>query len=294
MQAFQQSKRTLGTPKATKARKTATKAVRKISTETGKKEEKDFFGAECLPRTRESLLKNEYKYIIGIDEAGRGPLAGPVVAAAAIVPTDIPGVIDSKKITREVDREKLYDDIVTSLGVRYAIAIVDASRIDEINILQATMQAMKMAAAAIIMKDPENRVEVACISVQGCYVVCGTNGTNPQDDQELHDRGSALAYALIDGNRVPKDMPLACESIIGGDSKEYAIAAASILAKVTRDRLMIGYDRLYPEYNFIQHKGYPTQAHRDAVRTHGASPIHRRTFAPLKTMNFDTNGKVIE
>ena len=99
-------------------------------------------------------------------------------------------------------------------------------------------------------------------------------------------------YALIDGNRIPSDMPINCEPIVKGDSKEYSIAAASILAKVTRDRLMNAYDRMYPVYNLIQNKGYPTAAHMAAVHQHGASPIHRLTFAPLKHMKFDENGKI--
>ena len=100
-------------------------------------------------------------------------------------------------------------------------------------------------------------------------------------------------YALIDGNRLPQDLPCAAETMVKGDGREYAIAAASILAKVTRDRLMHAYDELYPAYGLAQHKGYPTAAHMAAVHAHGASPIHRRSFAPLKHWEFDDDGNII-
>ncbi|EEC48908.1 predicted protein, partial [Phaeodactylum tricornutum CCAP 1055/1] len=189
------------------------------------------------------------QYVIGVDEAGRGPLAGPVVAAAAVVPIDIVGIADSKTLTRESVREELYEKIVSSDNVRWAVAVIDSARIDEVNILQATLQGMRLAASAVagISEVPDNAF-----------------------------------YALLDGNRLPKKMAMRVETMVKGDSREYSIAAASILAKVTRDRLMHGYDKLYPEYNLAQHKGYPTAAHMDAVRKYGASPIHRRTFAPLK------------
>ncbi|CAB9500631.1 Ribonuclease HII [Seminavis robusta] len=266
--------------------------------------------AVMLPRSREMALKKKYpelNWIMGIDEAGRGPLAGPVVAAAAIVPDNIKGITDSKKITCESAREELYEQIVNSPGVIWAVAVVDAGRIDEINILQATMQAMSMAASALVMDGPEasNRWDQAamqpvCVSRKGSYVTCG--GTKPvqkttanTDSSEEHCNSAATApyYALIDGNRVPKDLVCECEPIVKGDSKEYAIAAASILAKVSRDRLMHGYDKLYPAYNLAQHKGYPTKNHMAAVHKFGASPIHRRSFAPLKHMQFNEKGEVI-
>lgn len=121
------------------------------------------------------------------------------------------------------------------------------------------------------------------------YVITGRNaGRSPE---EANNKCSY--YALIDGNKVPKDMPCDCESMTKGDGREYSIGAASILAKVTRDRLMHEYDAKYPHYNLAQHKGYPTAAHMSAVKKYGASPIHRRTFAPLKHMEFDEEGKVI-
>jgi ribonuclease HII len=248
----------------------------------------------CLGRPRErSLLVSDpdLQYVMGIDEAGRGPLAGPVVAAAAVVPTNLPGVVDSKKITDEAKREELYESIVASTNVRWAVAIVDASTIDEINILQATLLGMRMAAQAVLsFNDAESlRDEAApCISIPGCYVVRGRTDDlgQPCSSQSIRDHATSdQAYALVDGNRVPTAMPCRAEAIVKGDSKEYSIAAASILAKVTRDRLMHSYSDLYPEYNLSQHKGYPTTSHVSAIRRHGPCPIHRRTFAPIKHMN---------
>ena len=242
---------------------------------------------DSLPRTIETqlLLCNNYTTILGVDEAGRGPLAGPVVAAAAYVPQILPGIVDSKRTKDEATREALYEALVASEGIRWAVAVVDAPRIDEINILQATMQAMSMAVNALV--EPESVVVLpeASVEQQGCYVVCPRKATTLSKDK---------TYALIDGNRVPNDLPCAAQAVVRGDSKEYAIASASILAKVTRDRLMNAYDTLYPEYNLKQHKGYPTQAHMEAVKQWGATPIHRRTFAPLKHMTLDAQGRVVE
>jgi ribonuclease HII len=244
----------------------------------------------CLPRFREGELmeENSNLHVMGIDEAGRGPLAGPVVAAAIIAPIDLAGVVDSKKINTEEAREALYEKLVVMPNVRWAVSIIDAARIDEINILQATLEGMRMAAEAV-MKPPsidnKSRVTEASVTQMGCYVVCS---------EHSESIGAPNAYALVDGNRLPKEMPCEAETIVKGDSKEFCIAAASILAKVTRDRLMHGYDALYPEFNLKQHKGYPTAAHMAAVKKHGASPIHRRTFAPLKHMEFDENGKVVK
>ena len=186
-----------------------------------------------------------------MDEAGCGAIAGPVVAAACFCPTDILGITDSKKITNEDERERLYKLITSSPGVLFAAAVVDAPKIDEIGIHPATMQAMTMASTTLI-----------------------TSTTLKSEN----------ALGMIDGNRCPSDFPSDCEFVIKGDGKEYNIAVASIIAKVTRDRLMREYDTIYPKYNLKQNKGYPTAAHKAAVHEHGASasPIHRRTFAPLK------------
>lgn len=260
---------------------------------------------DCLPRTRElqliSKATNNHLVVIGVDEAGRGPLAGPVVAAAAIVPTNIQGIIDSKKITKEEERERIYEELIASPGIRYAVAVISAQRIDEINILQATLEGMKMAVLGLMNMDSSsnnNHQEdnnksnvVSAERLDLSYVVTGRNDSH-ESETNLSNNGSGY-YALIDGNKVPKDMPCASESLVKGDGREYSIGAASILAKVTRDRLMHEYDKMYPMYNLSQHKGYPTEAHRSAVMKYGASPIHRRTFAPLKSMEFDEQGNVI-
>lgn len=179
-----------------------------------------------------------YEWICGVDEAGRGPLAGPVCAAAVILPRglDIAGLDDSKKLSDRRRRE-LYD-VITGAAAAYAIALVDQERIDEINILQATFRAMEEAVAKL----------------------------SPQPD-----------LALVDGNREPA-LSIPCETIVGGDGKCASIAAASILAKVTRDRLMEELDRQYPEYGFAVHKGYGTRRHYEALRQYGPCPIHRQSF----------------
>jgi ribonuclease HII len=183
-----------------------------------------------------------YKDIAGIDEAGRGPLAGPVVSAAVILPRDIPlpGVTDSKKLTPK-KRSQLYETIFTraeSIG----IGIVDAIEIDRINILQASLLAMMMA----------------------------VDNLNPQPD-----------CLLIDGTfSISSDLPQ--KPIAKGDSLSISIAAASIVAKVTRDRLMESYHLYYPQFDFPRHKGYPTKAHKEAIRIFGCCPIHRRSFRGVK------------
>ena len=279
----------------------------------------------CLARTRELQLVNDRPSIrvIGIDEAGRGPLAGPVVAAAIVAPLDVLGVMDSKQITNEAQREILFEQIIAMPNVQWAVAIMDASKIDQINILQATLEAMKLAATAIIHPPPMDHVhrypKISAIHNKGCYVVCSDDSIlNPINVPHVADAAIATAtnaattitatsstdvtpnlhdtyYALIDGNRLPKQMPCPAETMVKGDSKEYCIAAASILAKVSRDRLMHEYHNLYPQYNFKQHKGYPTAAHIAAIHSFGVSPIHRRTFAPLKHMTFHPeNGSIMD
>ena len=180
-----------------------------------------------------------FELICGVDEAGRGPLAGPVCAAAVILPPDleIEGLNDSKKLT-EKKRDALYD-IITEKAVAYGIAMATEQEIDEINILQATFLAMRRA--------------VEQLSVRPSFV-------------------------LVDGNREPDlgDLPL--KTVVKGDSLSANIAAASILAKVTRDRYMVEMDARYPEYGFGVHKGYGTQKHYEALREYDACPIHRRSF----------------
>lgn len=186
-----------------------------------------------------AALAEGYCLICGVDEAGRGPLAGPVCAAAVILPTDleIEGLNDSKKLS-DARRRALYDVIVAQ-AVAYGIAMVDEKTIDEINILQATFLAMRRAVKQLAVTP---------------------------------------ALALVDGNREPDFGEIPVRTAVKGDSLSANIAAASILAKVTRDRFMEEQDALYPQYGFAVHKGYGTRAHYDALRKYGPCPIHRRTF----------------
>ena len=306
-------KKTKTAAKNDKTKKTKTRRTKKpkeSSSETSNAGE-----IWCLPRTREtSIISSNNKgvcYVIGVDEAGRGPLAGPVVAAAAIVPIDIDGITDSKKITKEQDREDLYKAITESANVRWAVAVMDAPFIDKVNILQATMRGMEAASTALaadagsssFVQVGEEKIPVLSkVSYQqdGCYVV--TNSSSSSDDSNKKTKKKLKAAvvkspdeycALVDGNRIPPGMPCESESIVKGDSKEYGIAAASILAKVSRDRLMRDYHELWPHFGLDQHKGYPTAAHMGAVRKFGASTIHRRTFKPLKNMIFDKDGNIL-
>ena len=184
-----------------------------------------------------------YKLIAGVDEAGRGPLAGPVCVASVILPDNayLEKINDSKKLTDKV-KDRLYDEIM-EIAIAYSIVLVSHEEIDRLNILNATFKGMCDAVNSLSVK-PD--------------------------------------YVLIDGNRI-KGMEIPHECVVKGDSKSISIAAASILAKVTRDRLCLEHDALYPEYGIAKHKGYPTAEHMDAVRKYGPSPIHRLTF--LKFLN---------
>lgn len=179
-----------------------------------------------------------HQMICGIDEAGRGPLAGPVFAAAVILPenTAIEDINDSKKLS-EKKREALYD-VITETALGWSVGFATEKEIDEINILQATFLAMKRAC----------------------------DGLKIRPD-----------YALVDGNRMP-NLGVETETIIKGDALSASIAAASILAKVSRDRLMYEIDRIYPEYQFAKHKGYGTALHTELLKQYGPCPVHRTTF----------------
>ncbi len=205
--------------------------------------------------------------VIGCDEAGRGPLAGPVVAAACALPASaapIAGVGDSKTIPDEGARERLYEQIVSTPGVRWSARVVSAARIDDINILMASLEAMRQSIVDVLGDEPPAR---ALALVDGPF--------SPWKEGEK--------YVAFQSPRPPSRVALDVEPIKGGDAKVYAIAAASIIAKVTRDRLMHEYDAVWPEYGLGQHKGYPTSQHVAAIAKHGAVPgLHRRTFAPLK------------
>ena len=186
-----------------------------------------------------AAVNSGFSCICGVDEAGRGPLAGPVCAAAVILPEGavIAGLDDSKKLT-EKKRERLYD-IIKTTAVAYSVAYGTLEEIETVNILEATYLAMNRA----------------------------IEGLNIKPD-----------FALIDGNRVPRGIKIPCETIVKGDSKSMSVAAASVLAKVTRDRLMLEYDKKYPEYNFKKHKGYGTKEHTELIKQYGPCEIHRLSF----------------
>jgi ribonuclease HII len=186
----------------------------------------------------QSLQQKGFQYVAGIDEAGRGPLAGPVVAAAVIFPPDvhIEGIDDSKKLSQS-ERERLFG-LIQEKALSVGTGIVSHEVIDEINILEATMRAMGEAVSAL---------------------------------------APAPHHLLIDGNRY-RDTSIPFTTIIGGDAKCFSIAAASIIAKVTRDRLMMEYHDQYPQYGFAKHKGYGTREHIEAIRKFGPCEIHRKSF----------------
>lgn len=185
-----------------------------------------------------NTINKGFQYVCGVDEAGRGPLAGPVCAAAVILPHNhiIEGVNDSKKLS-EKKREQLFD-VIKDEALAYSIAFATVEEIEDMNILNATMLAMKRA----------------------------VEGLNVKAD-----------YALIDGNKLPPlDIP--CEYVIKGDAKSMSIAAASILAKVSRDRLCYEYAKKYPQYGFDKHKGYGTKLHTEMIKEYGPCEIHRMSF----------------
>lgn len=180
--------------------------------------------------------------VVGIDEAGRGPLAGPVVVGAVILPPNfvLAGLNDSKKLTAKA-RERLYAEITENPKIRWTSIAISPQEIDRLNILGATHSGMRAVVEQI----------------------------SPRP-----------AHALIDGLPVPR-FPCPQTALVGGDGISLSIAAASIIAKVERDRIMLEIDRLYPEYGFAKHKGYPTREHFAKLRAHGPCPIHRRSFAPV-------------
>jgi ribonuclease HII len=196
------------------------------------------------------LWQQQVARVAGVDEAGRGPLAGPVVVAAAILPprwaetglpAELAGLNDSKQLT-EIQRERFFAFLIACGEIEFGIAEVSAAVIDEINILQATHRAMNEALGKLNPLPP---------------------------------------HALVDGHPV-KTLRVPQTAIVKGDARSYSIAAASVLAKVTRDRLMLAYATQFPEYGFAEHKGYGTAKHLAAIEKFGACPIHRQTFAPLK------------
>lgn len=201
--------------------------------------EKRFIQMTCYEQRAKEAGK---KYIAGVDEAGRGPLAGPVVAAAVILPLNFKllGLNDSKKLTRS--ERKQYFEIIKEKAISYEVSVITNNEIDHINILEATKKAMRLA--------------ITSLHIQPEHVLI-----------------DAVELSLKD---------ITTESIIKGDQKSISIAAASILAKETRDVLMEELHEQYPEYGFIQHMGYGTKAHLENLAKYGASPVHRKSFAPVK------------
>lgn len=205
--------------------------------------EKELERLTKLKEIEESVYEEGYNYICGIDEAGRGPLAGPVVVASVVMPKDsmIEGVNDSKKVS-EKKREKLYD-LITEEAISYGVGIISQEEIDEINILNATKKGLTES-----LKQLETKPEII----------------------------------LVDALREINTLGIPYRSVIKGDAKIYSIACASIIAKVTRDRIMKEWDKIYPQYGFISHKGYGTAKHIAAIKECGLCPLHRRSF----TKNF--------
>lgn len=205
--------------------------------------ESELFRLRAMSEYEARLKEEGFNKIAGVDEAGRGPLAGPVVAAACILPEGalFESLNDSKQCTSE-QREVLFQQITTYPGVLFGIGIIDVKTIDRLNILQATFLAMHKAVAAL---------------------------------PSLPD------YLLVDGNRLP-DFTIPAASVVQGDGLSVSIAAASIIAKVTRDRIMLELDAQYPEYGFKKHKGYGTEEHLKAISLYGPSKVHRASFDPVK------------
>jgi ribonuclease HII len=197
----------------------------------------------CSLAHEENLRARGFRFVAGVDEAGRGPLAGPVVAAAVVLPDGFrhDSLNDSKKLTERM-RESIFTEITTDGYIRWALAIIESEEIDRLNILRATHEAMRRAVAKL---DPQ-----------------------PQ-------------HVLIDGLPV-KPFPLPQTALVGGDGLSFSIAAASIVAKVTRDRLMLEHDAKFPGYDFARHKGYGTPQHLAALKKNGPCPIHRRSFLPVR------------
>ena len=211
--------------------------------------EKEFERLKEIKKIEEEIYLKGAQSIAGIDEAGRGPLAGPVVVACVVMPRDsmIDGVNDSKKVS-EKKREKLYDEIIQE-AIAYGVGIISQEEIDKINILNATKEGLTLA-----IKEMEKDLK------------------EKQRGFEKPEIILVDALTKIDTDHIPY------RSIIKGDAKSYSIAAASIIAKVTRDRIMREWDEVYPMYGFAKHKGYGTASHIAAIKEYGLCPLHRRSF----------------
>jgi ribonuclease HII len=199
----------------------------------------------CSLEHENALRARGFSLVAGIDEAGRGPLAGPVVAAAVVLPCDYHHDVlrDSKQLS-PIQRERLYEELISRTDVHWAVAVITHGEVDKLNILRATHKAMRAATAQL---------------------------------------ASAPDHVLIDGLPV-RQFPVKHTALVGGDTLSFSIAAASVIAKVTRDRLMLDFDCEFPEYGFAQHKGYGTALHLERLRQHGPCPIHRRSFLPVQQL----------
>jgi ribonuclease HII len=227
-----------------------------------------------------SLYAQGYNCVVGCDEAGRGPLAGPVVAAACYVPSDIDvdavglsDVHDSKAVKKE-DRERMYDLLTSHPKIKYGVCAVSAKEIDQVNILQASMLAMHRATASLPT------------GVAPDYVLIDGNRAPWGHEEAVRTSGPNKGTTRAADPPRPTTVQI-CEPVVKGDGKIFCIAAASIIAKVTRDRMMAALDVKYPGYNLSQHQGYPVASHVAAIhRMKGISPIHRVTFKPIKGSNW--------
>lgn len=200
--------------------------------------------------------EKSHRVIIGVDEAGRGPLAGPVVSGAVIINEKIDGVKDSKSLSQK-QREALFD-IIREKSVAFGVGIASNREIDEINILNAALLSMKRAIDALL-RNLENK------------------GIQVKGDEIL---------VLVDGNRRIKGLQFEQRTVVKGDSKIYEISAASIIAKVVRDRMMCVFDKRYPQYDFCRHKGYPTREHKMLIAKLGPCPLHRKSFRGVGEQTF--------
>ena len=239
--------------------------------------------------------------IAGVDEVGRGPLAGPVVAAAVVLDPRRPidGLDDSKRLGA-AERERL-DVLIRRRAASWCVASASVTEIDELNILHASLLAMRRAVAGLTRPPAPTGPptdERAVNAAVAAGFVAGPDGPGradgPEDPADPPDPtgarpGAAPALVLVDGNRCPDRLPYPCCAVIEGDGRVRSIAAASIVAKVARDALMRAWDERLPGFGFARHKGYATREHREALLRHGVAPLHRRSFAPVRLALAGTN-----
>jgi len=235
--------------------------------------------ADILSLPYEQKHWQDGELVIGVDEAGRGPLAGPVVAGACLILNPLAPLITStadSKALSEKKRDEIYDQLMAMEGagdIVTCVSVIDNNVIDEINILQATMLAMANSIDGVMTNLAERSQATA-------------KGLENREPKGAYSPDQRKCIALIDGNKCPSSLAIPSNSIVKGDSLCYSIALASILAKVTRDRLMKEYDLEFGQYGFAAHKGYPTKSHVLAIHKYGPCRLHRMTFKPLKGRAF--------